>query len=114
MGGWINIIISGIAAYSFYRIHSTVLMVLSIANCMLSFWSFGVMHNYASSTRRNKAAILRKNMEAEGRLDSDAIESLDRIERSIDPHSVPNWISTISMASFVFSIVLLVIFFFKR
>jgi hypothetical protein len=34
---------------------------------MLSFWSFGVMHNYASDVSKSKAEILRENMRLEGR-----------------------------------------------
>jgi hypothetical protein len=114
MGGWINVIISAIAAYSFYRIDSMVLMAIAIANCILSFWSFGVMHNYASEARRSQANRLRQNMELEGRLDSDATKRLDKFERSVDPRAVPNWISTISMVSFLFGVILLIVFFIIR
>jgi hypothetical protein len=114
MGGWINIIISAVAAYLFYRTNSTLWMVLSIANCLLSFWSFGVMHNYASSAKRSIASRLRENMEAEGRLDRDAMVRLDRLERSVDPGAIPNWIATINMVSFVFGVILILMFFIKK
>ena len=101
MGGWITIGLSALAAYSFFRIGNTPLMILSIINGAISFWSFGVMHNYGSYAMRSKADILQKNFEAEGRLDELAIARLDALRRKTDPNAVPNWITIINIASFV-------------
>ena len=102
MGGWITIGISVLAAHSFYRIDQTFLMILSIANAGLSFWSFGVMHNYASGDSKSKAEILRENMRLEERLDEQAEERLNKLARSINPSAAPSWVTSISMVSFVF------------
>ena len=91
MGGWITIGISALATYSFYRIDQTFLMILSIANTGLSFWSFGVMHNYALDTSKSKAKILRENMRVEGRLDEQAEKRLNKHARRINPSAAPNW-----------------------
>ena len=45
MGGWITIAINAVAAYLFYSIELSSLMILSIVNGSISFWSFGVMSN---------------------------------------------------------------------
>ena len=114
MGGWITIGISVLAAYSFYRIDQIFLMILSIANAGLSFWSFGVMHNYASGGRKSKAEILRENMRREGRLDEQAEERLNKLTRSINPSAAPNWVTSINMVSFVIAVGLIITFFIMK
>jgi hypothetical protein len=111
MGGWVTIGISALAAYSFFRIANTPLMILSIINGVLCFWSVGVMHNYASYAMRSKADILQENMKAEGRLDQEAIARLDALRTKINPDAVPDWITYVNMATFVVAVGLLITFF---
>ena len=64
--GWIPIAINGVAAYLFYRIDLSSLMIISIVNGIICFWSFYVIRKYT---------INRENMETDmGRLGEDAEE----------------------------------------
>ena len=114
MAGWITIGISALAAYSFYRIDQTFLMILSVANAGLSFWSFGVMHNYASDASKSKAEILRENMRLEGRLDEQAEERLNKHAKRINSSAAPNWATSVNMVSFVIAVGLIIIFFIMK
>lgn len=89
-------------------------MILSIANAGLSFWSFGVMHNYASDVSKSKAEILRENLRLEGRLDKQAEERLNKLSRRINPSAAPNWAASINMVSFVIAVGLIIIFFIMK
>jgi hypothetical protein len=112
MGGWITIAINGVAAYLFYSIELSSLMILSIVNGIISFWSFGVMSNYAINSVTSKAETLRKNMELEGSLDEEAEERLEKLRGSSNPDAVPNWLTVINMLTFVIGIILLASYFF--
>ena len=111
MGGLVTIGISALAAYSFFRIGQTSLMILSIINGGICFWSVGVMHNYASNAMRSKADILQENLEAEGRLDQEAIARLDSLRTKINPDAAPDWITLINMATFIVAVGLIITFF---
>ncbi len=110
MGGWINVGVSLIAAFSFYRIDQTFLMVLSIINAVISFWSFGVMHNFAIQPGKAKIERLRENMKLEGRFDKQAEARLDSISVPIVPDAAPNWVTNINITTFLFGIVFIIIF----
>ncbi len=114
MGGWLTIAINILAAYSFFHIGSTALMVMSIINGIVSLWSFGVMHNYASYAMREKADLIENNLQLEGRLDEESKERLERLKHRTDHRAIPTWIATINFLSFLLAVVLIVVFFFVR
>ncbi|MFV2074108.1 MAG: hypothetical protein ACC742_15860 [Thermoanaerobaculales bacterium] len=108
MGGWIGVGISLLAAVLFYRGGSNTWMVLALINALVSFWSFGIMHNYAHSARRGKIDRLRENLALEGRIDESADERLRALENGIDPSAAPNWLATTNLVSFVLGLLLLI------
>ena len=98
----------------FIELTKLFLMILSDANAGLSFWSFGVMHNYASDASKSKAEILRENMRLEGRLDEQAEERLNKLARRINPSAAPNCATSINMVSFVIAVGLIITFFIMK
>jgi hypothetical protein len=108
MGGWFGVGMSAVVAYLFYQNDQTLLMIMSVINVLVAFWSFGVMHNYASFSRRDKADILRENMRPEGRLDSDAETRLDELSRTTNPSAVPDWFAYINMGTSVIGVTLFI------
>jgi len=111
MGGWVSLTINILAIVGFYRIGQTPLTIVSIINGIIGFWSFGVMHNYASYAMRDKADLIEENLKAEDNFSEEANERLEAMRRTTDPNATPDWLAKINLASFVFSIVLIVTFF---
>jgi len=114
MGGWVSFSINIIVIYSFYRLGNTTLVIVSAINAVVSFWSFGVMHNYGSYSMREEAARLEENLKAEGNFDEEAKIRLDELSRRTNPKAVPDWITIINLASFIISVCLLITFFVLR
>ena len=53
--GWLSVVISGIGAFLFFKTDHTVLMVLSIITAAGCFWSWGIMHNYATEASKRRS-----------------------------------------------------------
>ena len=114
MGGIVSILISILAAILLYGTGHAILFTAAIVIALLTFWSVGVMHNYASYARRARAARLRENLALEGRLDTDAEIRLQEYERGTEPHAIPNWLAVASMLLTAAAVVLLITSFFLR
>ena len=52
--GWLGVAVSAFAALLFYSSEHWVLMALAIVAAVGSFWSFGVMHNYATEIAKQR------------------------------------------------------------
>ena len=99
MGGLISVIISVLAAIAFYGTGHPLLFWLCVTIAALSFWSWGVMHNYAMNSAKARWDRIRENMIQEGRFPEE-IDRLDStpIHPSIgDVNVVPDWLSTVNM-----------------
>jgi hypothetical protein len=81
--GWLSVLASAAGAYLLYSSGNHVLMVAAIIATLVSFWSWGVMHNYATDQARRRPGY------RAGFYDFTRWEV----------ESVPNWITTISMLS---------------
>lgn len=75
----------------------------------MTFWSLGVMHNFAMTAAKRRYDQLAANMLAEGR-PHDVASLDDLIIRPInaDIEAVPNWLAVIDMLAMVAVLVLLV------
>ena len=108
MGGIISLLISVWAAYLLYGTGHRIPFFAAIAIGVLTFWCIGVMHNYASYARRDRANRLRENLRSESRLDNDAERRLASYERGLEPQAIPNWLAIAKMLLFVISAALLI------
>jgi hypothetical protein len=91
--GWLSILLSAIAAFLFYKTGHLALMILSIIAALGNFWSWGVMHNYAT-----ELAKLRQNYKG-------GFYDISRQEAK----AVPNWISLTNMEFSIAGLILLII-----
>jgi len=99
MGGLISVIISVLAAIAFFDIGHRFLFWLCVAITVVSFWSWGVMHNYAMNSAKARWDQIRENVIQEGgspeeiaRLDSTPIHLSNG-----DVNAVPDWLATVNM-----------------
>ena len=114
MGGVVSILICIVAAILLYGTGHPVLFTTAVVVGVLTIWSAGVMHNYASYARRGRATRLRDNLASEGKLDSDAKTRLQEYERGSEPHAIPNWLAITNMLLTVAGVGLLIASFFIR
>jgi len=110
MGGKISLIINALAALAFFGTGHPILFWICIVSLVVSFWSYGIMHNYASTRAKERWDILRENMIREGRPAED-IERIDNTPIKMthsDALSVPDWLSSVNMASTFAGMILLI------
>lgn len=101
MGGIVGVVVCALAAGAFYGTDHPAVFWVCVALAVVSFWSWGVMHNYVMTSAKSRRARLRENMLAEGR-SPDEIERIDLAPvspSSADIESVPDWLSTVNMAA---------------
>jgi len=91
--GWLSVVICALAAYTQYKLDHTALMILAIIAAVGSFWSWGIMHNYAVEAARRRLSYT-------GRF-------YDFTEGEVE--SVPNWITLINMIFSLGGLVLLIV-----
>ena len=91
--GWFPVIISVIAAYLIYDTGHPVLFVIAIITVIGCFWSWGIMHNYATD-------LARKRSNYSG-------EFYDITE--YEAQAVPNWIARVNMGFSALGLILLII-----
>jgi len=90
---WLPIVLGIITCWLFYRSDQIILLVVTLLLTLVSFWSWGIMHNFAT-----EAAKKRSSYEG-GFYDFTPQEA----------HAVPNWITRINLLS---SIGILIVFIF--
>jgi small-conductance mechanosensitive channel len=99
MGGLISVIIGVLAAIAFYGTGHLLLFWMCVVIIVLSFWSWGVMHNYAMKSAKARWDRIRDNMIREGR----SAEEIDRLDSTpihpstADVNAVPDWLATVNM-----------------
>lgn len=99
MGGLISVIISVLAAIAFFGTGHPLLFWLCVVMVVFSFWSRGVMHNYAMNSAKDRWDRIRENMIQEGR-SPEEIQRLDSIPihpSNADVNAVPDWLATVNM-----------------
>ncbi|MDI7261135.1 MAG: hypothetical protein QME90_14600 [Thermodesulfobacteriota bacterium] len=85
--------LSAVAAFLFYKTGHLALMILAIVAAVGNFWSWGVMHNYATELAK------RRQKYKGGFYDITRQEAI----------AVPDWISWINMGFSIAGLILLVI-----
>jgi hypothetical protein len=91
--GWLHVLISITASFLLYKTGSKLLFIIAVIATIGSFWSWGIMHNYAT----NRA---KKRLSYRGGF-------YDLTEKEIV--SVPNWITRINMMFAFLGLILLII-----
>lgn len=110
MGGLISVIISVLAAFAFYGTGHPLLFGLCLVIVILSFWSWGIMHNYALNSANARWDRIRENMIREGR-SSEEIDNLDSAPIHLseaDVDVVPDWLATLNLLATLAGIGLLI------
>jgi hypothetical protein len=91
--GWLPVLLGAIAAFLFYKTGHIALMILAIVAALGAFWSWGVMHNYATELAKR-----RQNYKG-GFFDITAQEA----------KALPDWISWANMGFSIAGLVLIII-----
>ena len=91
--GWLTVTFAIIASVLFYGTGHTILLVIAIVFGIADFWSWGVMHNYATDQAKRRSSY------------SGGFYDFTRAE--VD--SVPNWITGINMAFSLANVALLIV-----
>jgi len=110
MGGLVNFAFCLLAAIAFYNTGHPILFSLSVVTSIVSFWSWGIMHNYATCSAKRRHDLTIEMMRAEGRSEKE-IQRLDaRLinPEPIDIQAVPDWLAQVNMAATLTGFVLLV------
>lgn len=110
MGGLVNFAVCVIAAVAFYGTGHPILFSLSVVTAIVSFWSWGIMHNHATRSAKRRHDLILEMMRAEGRSE-DEIQQLDaRLinPESADTQAVPDWLVWVNMVATLTGFVLLV------
>ena len=76
MGGWISVIASLIATILLYGTGHSYLFFFAILITIACFLTFGIMHNYATSSAKSRHDRILENMKLEGRAEEE-ITSFD-------------------------------------
>lgn len=107
MGGKITIGLGIVATIMFNYIGATLFWV-TLGAAVLTFWSVGVMHNFAMDSARARRMEMIQNMIFD-RADDNEISRIKRlpINISADLGAVPNWLTWLNM---IFSIATSVLF----
>ena len=90
--GWLSVLLSGIAAFLLFKSGHMFLMTLAIIAAIGCFWSWGVMHNFAT-----EAARRRQNYTG-GFYDMTSSEA----------EAAPDWVTWINMALSLLGLVMFI------
>jgi len=90
--GWLNVLISAITTYLFWKTGSNLLMIISFLALIGVAWSYGIMHNFAT-----RAATKRESY-------SGGFHDFSNKEMD----SVPDWITSVNLIFSIISIILFV------
>ena len=90
--GWLNILLSAFAGVLLYDTGHTVLLVLAVGATIGSFWSWGIMHNYATQAAKRRPSY-------RGGFHDIRVEEAD---------SVPDWIAFVNFGFSAVGLLLLI------
>ena len=89
--GWLSVLLAGLAAFLLFKAGHTVLMILAIVAAVGCFWSWGIMHNYATEAAKRRSNYTGGFYDITNR----------------EAQAVPDWISTANMLFSLAALVLL-------
>lgn len=90
--GWLPVLLSTIAAFLLYRAGYIMLAVFAVVVVIVDFWSWGIMHNYATDVAKKRLSY------RGGFYDIAASEA----------NAVPDWITWINLITSTIGIILLI------
>ena len=90
--GWLSVLLAGVAAFLHFKTGHIFLMVIAIVVAVGCFWSWGIMHNYATELAKRRSTY------GGGFYDITNREAL----------AVPDWISAVNILFSLTGIVLLI------
>jgi len=90
--GWSSVLLSVVAAYLLFSSGRTVLMVVAIVTAVGCFWSWGIMHNYATNLAKRR---------------SDYTGGFYDLTKQ-EAEAVPNWITVVNMGVSFLGVILLI------
>ncbi len=90
--GWLHVLLSAFASVLLYDTGHTVLLVLAVGATIGSFWSWGIMHNYATEAAKRRPSY-------RGKFHDIQVEEAD---------SVPNWIALVNFGFSIVGLLLLI------
>ena len=99
MGGIVSVLISVLSTTSFHRTGHPILLTLCIVAVTVSFWSWEIMHNYATDSAKARHDCLRENMIFEGKTQEE-VQRLDDIPMKAtdtDVNAIPDWLAAVSI-----------------
>jgi hypothetical protein len=90
--GWLSGVISVGAAFLLFRTGHTTLMIVAIFSAVGCFWSWGIMHNYATNLAKRRSNYTGGFYDITNR----------------ETQGVPDWISILNMLFSVSGLILLI------
>lgn len=91
--GWLPVLLSVVGAFLLARTGHSTLMILAIVAAVGCFWSWGIMHNYATELAQRRANY--------------SGHFYDITER--EARAVPDWIAAVNMVLSLAGVVLLIV-----
>ena len=91
--GWLSVLLSGVAAFLLFKTGHTLLMVFAIVAAVGCFWSWGIMHNYATELAKRRSNYTAGFYDITNR----------------EAQAVPNWLATLNMIFTLAGVTLLII-----
>lgn len=90
--GWLSVLFSGVAAFLLFKTGHTILMVIAIVSAVGCFWSWGIMHNYATEAAKRRPDYTGGFYDITNR----------------EAKAVPDWVATLNMIFALVGVVLLI------
>lgn len=112
MGGKINFLIGIAATLVLYFAHKTTLFWISLITTLIIFWTWGIMHNFAYGSARQRLDIIKKNKMNEEEVSEEVLKEIEHVKINItrsDAEQAPNFITTINIFATIVAIVFLII-----
>lgn len=112
MGGFITVALYVAVAWVGFASGHTGLAWAGVALGVVSFWIWGVAHNFAVSESEQRIRQLQENlMIYEGLTRGEAIDRTAKIPLRANPQAIPNWLCVVHLALTVVGVVLVIVAF---
>ncbi|MFQ5787405.1 MAG: hypothetical protein ACE5H1_05435 [Thermodesulfobacteriota bacterium] len=111
MGGWISVIASLIATILLYGTGHSYLFFFAVLITIACFWTFGIMHNYATSSAKSRHDRILENMKLEERSEEEITAFDNRFisPSTHDVNAIPDKLAFINMIISITGYVLLLV-----
>jgi hypothetical protein len=109
MSRFVGVAICAAGAGTLYGTGHPILFWLAVVTAAISFWTLGVMHNYAMNSAKLRNDRLAENMTAEGRRREEVarVKSRTIVIGPGDLDAVPNGLALVDMVATVAGVALL-------